>query len=31
MLEVAWGEKQRLHFIATQDDREGLRLLGEGI
>src|SRR5438132_7427984 len=28
MLEVTWGEEQRLHFVATQDDREGLRLLG---
>jgi len=28
MLEVTWGEEQRLHFVATQDAREGLRLLG---
>src|SRR5690349_3622262 len=30
MLEVPWGEQQRLHFVATQDDWEGLRLLGVG-
>jgi hypothetical protein len=28
MLEVPWGEERRLHFVATQDDGEGLRFLG---
>ena len=28
MLEVTWSEQQRLHFVATEDDGEGLRLLG---
>ncbi len=28
MLEIAWGQDQRLDLVATQDDREGLRLFG---